>query len=91
MVHTLFIYIKNPNIQTGAATAVAKVLPQLKGKLTGMAFRVPTANVSVVDLTVRLVRPATYEDVKKAVREASASGDMKGILGYTEEQVLCMV
>jgi len=73
---------------TGAANAVTKVLPHLRGKLTGMAFRVPTANVSVVDLTVRLVKSATYEDIKKAVKKASISGDMRGILGYTEEQVV---
>jgi len=73
---------------TGAAKAVTKVLPHLKGKLTGMAFRVPTANVSVVDLTVSLVKAASYEDIKKAVKKASQDGDMKGILGYTEEQVV---
>jgi len=73
---------------TGAAKAVTKVIPSLNGKLTGMAFRVPTANVSVVDLTVRLDKSASYEDIKKAVKKASQEGDMKGILGYTEEQVV---
>lgn len=72
---------------TGAAKAVALVIPELKGKLTGMAFRVPVADVSVVDLTVRLEKPATYEDVKKAMKEAS-EGELKGILGYTEDEVV---
>ncbi|MBN2633667.1 MAG: type I glyceraldehyde-3-phosphate dehydrogenase [Bacteroidales bacterium] len=72
---------------TGAAKAVTKVIPSLKGKLTGMAFRVPTLNVSVVDLTCRLEKPATYEDVKNAMKEAAA-GPLKGILGYTEEAVV---
>jgi glyceraldehyde 3-phosphate dehydrogenase len=72
---------------TGAAKAVGLVLPELKGKLTGMSFRVPVADVSVVDLTVRLKNPATYDDVKKAMKEAS-EGDMKGILGYTEDEVV---
>jgi len=72
---------------TGAAKAVGLVLPELKGKLTGMSFRVPVPDVSVVDLTVRLKTPATYEDVKKAMKEAS-EGDMKGILGYTEDEVV---
>jgi len=72
---------------TGAAKAVGLVLPELKGKLTGMSFRVPVADVSVVDLTVRLKTPATYEDVKKAMKEAS-EGSMKGILGYTEDEVV---
>jgi glyceraldehyde 3-phosphate dehydrogenase len=72
---------------TGAAKAVTKVIPELKGKLTGMAFRVPTLNVSVVDLTCRLEKPATYEEVKKAMKEAS-EGSLKGILGYTEEAVV---
>nr|CAD7450610.1 unnamed protein product [Timema bartmani] len=72
---------------TGAAKAVAMVIPSLYGKLTGMAFRVPVANVSVVDLTVRLGKPATYDDIKAKVKEA-AEGDMKGILGYTEEEVV---
>src|SRR5215217_6556821 len=72
---------------TGAAKAVGLVLPELKGKLTGMSFRVPVADVSVVDLTVRLKTSATYEDVKAAMKEAS-EGDLKGILGYTEDEVV---
>ncbi|KAF7670112.1 hypothetical protein LDENG_00050210 [Lucifuga dentata] len=72
---------------TGAAKAVGKVIPELNGKLTGMAFRVPTPNVSVVDLTVRLEKPAKYDDIKKVVK-AAADGPMKGILGYTEHQVV---
>lgn len=72
---------------TGAAKAVGKVIPALNGKLTGMAFRVPTPNVSVVDLTVRLGKNATYEDIKAKVKEA-ANGPMKGILGYTDEEVV---
>jgi glyceraldehyde 3-phosphate dehydrogenase len=72
---------------TGAAKAVGKVIPALNGKLTGMAFRVPTPNVSVVDLTVRLAKPAPYEQIKAKVREA-ANGPMKGILDYTEDQVV---
>ncbi|MEM7379627.1 MAG: type I glyceraldehyde-3-phosphate dehydrogenase [Bacteroidota bacterium] len=72
---------------TGAAKAVTKVIPELQGKLTGMAFRVPTADVSVVDLTVRLEKETSYEEVKKAFKEA-AEGDLKGILGYTEEAVV---
>jgi glyceraldehyde 3-phosphate dehydrogenase len=72
---------------TGAAKAVALVIPALKGKLTGMSFRVPVANVSVVDLTVRLEKPASYDQVKAAMKAAS-EGDMKGILGYTEEDVV---
>lgn len=72
---------------TGAAKAVGLVLPELKGKLTGMSFRVPVADVSVVDLTVRLKTPATYEQVKAAMKEAS-EGAMKGILGYTEDEVV---
>ena len=74
---------------TGAAKAVGKVIPALNGKLTGMSFRVPTANVSVVDLTVRLERPATYEQVKAAMKKAS-EGAMKGVLGYTEDAVVSM-
>lgn len=69
---------------TGAAKAVGKVIPELNGKLTGMAFRVPTADVSVVDLTCRLNKPATYDVIKAAVK-AAADGPMKGILEYTEE------
>uniref|UniRef100_A0A1I8PS09 Glyceraldehyde-3-phosphate dehydrogenase n=1 Tax=Stomoxys calcitrans TaxID=35570 RepID=A0A1I8PS09_STOCA len=72
---------------TGAAKAVGKVIPALNGKLTGMAFRVPTPNVSVVDLTVRLGKPANYEAIKAKVLEAS-NGPMKGILGYTDEEVV---
>ncbi|XP_038900569.1 glyceraldehyde-3-phosphate dehydrogenase GAPCP2, chloroplastic-like [Benincasa hispida] len=72
---------------TGAAKAVGKVLPELNGKLTGMAFRVPTPNVSVVDLTCRLQKSASYEDVKAAVKYAS-EGPLKGILGYTDEDVV---
>ena len=72
---------------TGAAKAVALVIPELKGKLTGMSFRVPVADVSVVDLTVRLEKPASYEDIKK-VMKAAAEGDLKGILGYTEDEVV---
>jgi len=66
---------------------VALVIPELKGKLTGMSFRVPVADVSVVDLTVRLEKPASYEDIKKAMK-AAAEGDLKGILGYTEDEVV---
>ncbi|PIA37694.1 hypothetical protein AQUCO_03000323v1 [Aquilegia coerulea] len=72
---------------TGAAKAVGKVLPELNGKLTGMAFRVPTPNVSVVDLTCRLEKSASYEDVKAAIKYAS-EGSMQGILGYTDEDVV---
>jgi len=72
---------------TGAAKAVGKVIPSLNGKLTGMAFRVPTANVSVVDLTVRIEKPAKYEDIKKTIKEAS-EGEYKGILAYTEDDVV---
>jgi glyceraldehyde 3-phosphate dehydrogenase len=72
---------------TGAAKAVGKVIPALNGKLTGMAFRVPVPDVSVVDLTCRLEKPATYDAIKAAVR-AAADGPMKGILGYTDEQVV---
>jgi len=72
---------------TGAAKAVALVIPALKGKLTGMSFRVPVADVSVVDLTVRLEKAATYDEVKKAMKDAS-EGEMKGILGYTEDDVV---
>ena len=72
---------------TGAAKAVGVVIPELKGKLTGMAFRVPTLNVSVVDLTVNLKTPATYAEICKTVKDAS-EGPLKGILGYTEEAVV---
>ena len=72
---------------TGAAKAVGKVIPQLNGKLTGMAFRVPTLDVSVVDLTVNLEKPAKYEEICAAMKKAS-EGEIKGILGYTEDQVV---
>lgn len=72
---------------TGAAKAVTVVIPELKGKLTGMAFRVPTLDVSVVDLTVRLEKPASYEDIKKVMKEA-ADGELNGVLGYTEDEVV---
>lgn len=72
---------------TGAAKAVTVVIPELKGKLTGMAFRVPTVDVSVVDLTVRLEKATTYEAIKKAMKDAS-EGELKGILGYTDEAVV---
>ncbi len=72
---------------TGAAKAVTKVIPELKGKLTGMAFRVPTLNVSVVDLTCRLEKATTYEEICKKMKEAS-EGELKGILGYTEDEVV---
>lgn len=72
---------------TGAAKAVGKVIPSLNGKLTGMAFRVPTADVSVVDLTVRLEKETSYEEIKKVMQE-SAAGELKGILGYTDEMVV---
>ncbi|XP_067874721.1 glyceraldehyde-3-phosphate dehydrogenase 2 [Heterodontus francisci] len=72
---------------TGAAKAVGKVIPELNGKLTGMAFRVPVADVSVVDLTCRLVKPASYSEIKEAVKQAS-EGPLKGILGYTDHQVV---
>ncbi|KAL2135850.1 hypothetical protein VTI74DRAFT_6613 [Chaetomium olivicolor] len=72
---------------TGAAKAVGKVIPELNGKLTGMAFRVPTANVSVVDLTCRLEKEASYDEIKQAIKEAS-EGPLKGILGYTEDEIV---
>jgi len=72
---------------TGAAKAVGKVIPALAGKLTGMAFRVPTPNVSVVDLTVRTVKETSYEEIKKVLKEAS-EGDLKGVLAYTEASVV---
>ncbi len=72
---------------TGAAKAVGKVIPELNGKLTGMSMRVPTLNVSVVDLTVRLAKEATYEEICTAMKEAS-EGELKGVLGYTDEAVV---
>ncbi|XP_072326171.1 glyceraldehyde-3-phosphate dehydrogenase 2 [Scyliorhinus torazame] len=80
----------NQNIipaSTGAAKAVGKVIPELNGKLTGMAFRVPVADVSVVDLTCRLAKSASYAEIKEAVKKAS-EGPLKGILGYTDHQVV---
>jgi len=73
---------------TGAAKAVGKVIPNLNGKLTGMAFRVPTPDVSVVDLTCRLNKEATYDQIKAAIKAASESDNWKGILGYTEDEVV---
>ncbi len=73
---------------TGAAKAVGKVIPALNGKLTGMAFRVPTMDVSVVDLTVKLEKAATYEEICAAMKSASESGPMAGVLGYTEDLVV---
>jgi len=72
---------------TGAAKAVGLVIPEIKGKLTGMSFRVPVADVSVVDLTVRLEKPTTYEQIKQAFKDAS-EGELKGIVGYTDEDVV---
>jgi glyceraldehyde 3-phosphate dehydrogenase len=72
---------------TGAAKAVGKVIKELNGKLTGMAFRVPTTDVSVVDLTVKLNKPAKYEEIAHKMKEAS-EGSMKGVLGYTEDEVV---
>lgn len=72
---------------TGAAKAVGKVIPELNGKLTGMSFRVPTPNVSVVDLTARLEKPASYEDICAAIKKA-AEGELKGVMGYTDEDVV---
>jgi glyceraldehyde 3-phosphate dehydrogenase len=73
---------------TGAAKAVALVLPELKGKLTGMAFRVPTADVSVVDLTFKTAKATSYKEICAAMKAASESGPLKGILGYTDEEVV---
>ena len=72
---------------TGAAKAVGKVIPELNGKLTGMSFRVPTLDVSVVDLTVNLAKPASYAEICEAIKKAS-EGELKGILGYTDEDVV---
>ena len=72
---------------TGAAKAVGKVIPKLDGKLTGMAFRVPTPDVSVVDLTVRLAKGTTYAEICAAMKAAS-EGELKGVLGYTEDEVV---
>lgn len=72
---------------TGAAKAVGKVIPELNGKLTGMSFRVPTPDVSVVDLTVRLANPASYAEICKVIKDASI-GELKGIMGYTEDDVV---
>jgi glyceraldehyde 3-phosphate dehydrogenase len=72
---------------TGAAKAVGKVIPELNGKLTGMSMRVPTANVSVVDLTVRIEKGASYDEIKAVIKEAS-EGPLKGILGYTEDEIV---
>jgi glyceraldehyde 3-phosphate dehydrogenase len=72
---------------TGAAKAVGKVIPELNKKLTGMSFRIPTSDVSVVDLTVELAKPATYEQICAAMK-AAADGPMKGVLGYTEDKVV---
>jgi len=73
---------------TGAAKAVGKVIPELNGKLTGMSFRVPVPDVSVVDLTCRLKKEASYDDIKACVKAASESDHWKGILGYTDEEVV---
>ncbi|WP_313373922.1 type I glyceraldehyde-3-phosphate dehydrogenase [Chishuiella sp.] len=72
---------------TGAAKAVGKVIPELNGKLTGMSFRVPTADVSVVDLTVKLEKETNYDEIKKVIHDA-AEGELKGILGYTEDPLV---
>ncbi len=74
---------------TGAAKAVGKVIPELNGKLTGMSFRVPTVDVSVVDLTVKLAKETNYDEIKKVMRDA-AEGDLKGIVGYTDEPLVSM-
>lgn len=72
---------------TGAAKCVGKIIPELKGKITGMAFRVPTANVSVVDLTVRVKKETSYDEIMEAIKQES-QGKLKGILGYTEEELV---
>ena len=79
--------ISGPGASTGAAKAVGKVIPELNGKLTGMSVRVPTSDVSFVDLTVELEKAATYEDICAAMKKAS-EGELKGILGYTDEAVV---
>jgi len=73
---------------TGAAKAAGKVMPELNGKLTGMAFRVPTSDVSVVDLTVELDNEASYEEICAAMKAASEEGDLAGVLAYTDEKVV---
>jgi len=73
---------------TGAAKAVGKVIPSLNGKLTGMAFRVPTSNVSVVDLVVRLEKAASYDKIKEVIKQAAQTPELKGILAYTEDEVV---
>merc|ERR1719262_1042364 len=73
---------------TGAAKAVGKVIPELNGKLTGMAFRVPTPDVSVVDLTVRLAKPATYDEIKAKIEAASKDPELGRYMGYTEDEVV---
>ncbi|KAG8993517.1 hypothetical protein FRB93_001974 [Tulasnella sp. JGI-2019a] len=73
---------------TGAAKAVGKVIPSLNGKLTGLSFRVPTSDVSVVDLVVRLQKGASYDEIKTVIKKASESGPLKGIIGYTEDEVV---
>ena len=75
------------SLSTGAAKAVGKVIPELNGKLTGMSMRVPTLDVSVVDLTVNLSKPATYDEICAAMKKASEN-ELKGILGYTDEAVV---
>merc|ERR1719231_443431 len=73
---------------TGAAKAVGKVLPELNGKLTGMAFRVPTPDVSVVDLTAKLGKETTYDEIKALIKAKCETPEYKGIIGYTEDQVV---
>lgn len=73
---------------TGAAKAVGKVIPDLNKKLTGMAFRIPTSDVSVVDLTCELIKPTSYEDICKVMKAASESGPLKGVLGFTDDKVV---
>lgn len=72
---------------TGAAKALGKVIPSLKGKVTGMSFRVPPINVSVVDFTFRTEKECTYDDIAKAIKKAS-EGELKGVLGYTEDEIV---